>query len=85
MERESHTDGILDYPQYTRPSIFEGNEVPEVLLSGNHREIEVWRQKQRLGRTFLRRPELLKKYNLTEDENMWLDQFCKENDEGMKD
>ncbi len=85
LERESHTDGILDYPQYTRPSIFEGNEVPEVLLSGNHREIEVWRQKERLGRTFLRRPELLDKYNLTEDEIKWLDQFCKENDEGPKD
>ena len=85
LERESHTDGILDYPQYTRPSIFEGKKVPEVLLSGNHNEIEAWRHKERIGRTFLRRPDLLEKYNLTEEENKWLDQFCKENYEGVKD
>ena len=85
LERESHTDGILDYPQYTRPSVFEDNKVPEVLLSGNHREIEVWRKKERLRRTLLRRPELLENQNLTEEEDNWLHQFCKENDEGLKD
>ena len=85
LERESHSDGILDYPHYTRPSIFEGNKVPEVLLSGNHNEIEAWRHKERIGRTFLRRPDLLEKNKFTEEENKWLDQFCKENDEGVKD
>ncbi len=85
LERESHTDGILDYPQYTRPSNFEGKKVPEVLLSGNHREIEAWRHKERIGRTFLRRPDLLEKHDFTKEENKWLDQLCKDNDEGVKD
>lgn len=58
-EFESFEDGLLEYPQYTRPSIYEGMEVPEVLLSGHHKNIEEWKRKEALRRTFERRPELL--------------------------
>ena len=57
--QESFVDGLLDCPHYTRPEEYEGERVPEVLLSGHHAEIERWRRKQALGRTWLRRPELL--------------------------
>ena len=56
---ESFTQGLLDWPHYTRPEEFEGLRVPQVLLSGNHRDIERWRMKQALGRTWRRRPDLL--------------------------
>lgn len=57
---ESHTDNLLEYPQYTRPPSYEGRNVPEILLSGNHPEIEKWRKNQAKARTKLRRPDLLK-------------------------
>ena len=57
---ESHFNGMLEYPQYTRPPVFMGREVPEVLLSGHHANIEKWRKKQALLRTKLKRPDLLK-------------------------
>jgi tRNA (guanine37-N1)-methyltransferase len=57
---ESHSSGTLEYPQFTRPEIFEGYRVPEVLLSGHHAQIKQWRSKQALERTRLRRPDLLK-------------------------
>jgi len=56
---DSHRDGLLEYPQYTRPAEFEGQRVPEVLLSGNHRLIADWRRRQQLRRTLLRRPDLI--------------------------
>lgn len=56
---ESFTDDLLDCPQYTRPRFFEGVEVPEVLLSGDHRAVERWRQQQRIEKTWKRRPDLL--------------------------
>ena len=56
---ESHTDGLLEYPQYTRPAEFRGMKVPEVLLSGNHAEIATWRAEQARLRTNERRPDLL--------------------------
>jgi len=56
---ESHTGGLLEYPQYTRPDMYRGWKVPEVLLSGNHREIADWRRQQALKRTVERRPDLL--------------------------
>jgi tRNA (guanine37-N1)-methyltransferase len=56
---ESHTGGLLEYPQYTRPEDFRGWRVPEVLLSGNHAEIAKWRREQSLKRTAERRPDLL--------------------------
>lgn len=62
---ESHSSGMLEYPQYTRPEVFNGRRVPEVLLSGHHDDIRRWRQEQSLARTRQRRPDLLK----TEDPN----------------
>ncbi|ELR96970.1 tRNA (guanosine(37)-N1)-methyltransferase TrmD [Gloeocapsa sp. PCC 73106] len=59
LKAESFEDGLLDYPQYTRPPVFRGWEVPLVLRSGNHREIEKWRREQQLQRTLERRPDLL--------------------------
>lgn len=61
LEEESHTAGLLEYPQYTRPPEFRGLKVPEVLLGGNHREIEKWRREQAETLTRERRPDLLKK------------------------
>jgi tRNA (guanine37-N1)-methyltransferase len=61
VKSESFTNGLLEYPQYTRPPEFNGKRVPEVLLSGNHEEIEAWRHKMSLERTAERRPDLLKK------------------------
>ena len=57
---ESFSEGMLEYPQYTRPEVYRGMRVPEVLLSGNHQEIKKWRQKEALKKTRDRRPELLK-------------------------
>jgi tRNA (guanine37-N1)-methyltransferase len=59
LEQDSFSDGLLSHPQYTQPRVFEGMEVPEVLLSGNHTAIDQWRQRQRLERTRQRRPDLL--------------------------
>ena len=56
---ESHSDGLLEYPQYTRPAEFRGWQVPDILLSGNHGEIAKWRRQQRIIRTAKRRPDLL--------------------------
>ena len=60
VEQDSFYDGMLDYPQYTRPAKFKNFKVPEVLLSGNHLEIEKWRKQQSYERTKNRRPDLLK-------------------------
>ncbi len=65
---ESHAAGLLEYPQYTRPPLFRGWSVPEVLLSGNHGEVARWRRKESLKRTLERRPELLKKAALSPDD-----------------
>jgi tRNA (guanine37-N1)-methyltransferase len=65
---ESHTDGLLEYPQYTRPAEFRGWKVPDILLSGNHGEIARWRRRQRVLRTARRRPDLLEKATLSETE-----------------
>jgi tRNA (guanine37-N1)-methyltransferase len=65
---ESHSDGLLEYPQYTRPAEFRGWQVPDILLSGNHGEIARWRREQRIIRTAQRRPDLLEKACLTKDE-----------------
>ncbi|MBN1135587.1 MAG: tRNA (guanosine(37)-N1)-methyltransferase TrmD [Anaerolineae bacterium] len=65
---DSHAEGLLEYPHYTRPAVFRGLAVPEVLLSGNHAEIVRWRRRQALRRTWLRRPDLLRQAYLgTED------------------
>lgn len=68
---ESHYYGLLEHPQYTRPRNFEGKEVPKVLLSGNHSNVEKWKRYQSLKSTFIKRPDLLKDIDLTnEDEDL---------------
>ncbi len=66
FEDESHYKGLLEYPQYTRPSVWRGKKVPEVLLSGHHKNIENWRHEQSLIRTAKVRPDMLKKIEITE-------------------
>jgi tRNA (guanine37-N1)-methyltransferase len=70
--KDSHSSGLLEHPHYTRPANFRGYEVPEVLLSGNHKKIEEWRNKESLRRTFERRPDLLESYPLSEQQKKWL-------------
>jgi tRNA (guanine37-N1)-methyltransferase len=77
-KQESFTTGLLDYPHYTRPDELNGMKVPDVLLHGNHKAIERWRLKQTLGRTYLRRPDLLALHDLSEAEKQLLDEFLKE-------
>ncbi len=79
-EQDSFTDGLLDCPHYTRPEDFEGMRVPEVLLSGNHELIRRWRLKQSLGRTWLRRPDLLQAINLTEEQQKLLTEYRRDLD-----
>lgn len=79
-EQDSFTDGLLDCPHYTRPEDFEGMRVPEVLLSGNHELIRRWRLKQSLGRTWLRRPDLLQARNLTEEQQKLLTEYRRDLD-----
>lgn len=75
---ESFSWGILDYPHYTRPPVFEGLKVPEVLLSGNHREIALWRKKEALKRTLQRRPELFERAQLTDEDRRLLSEIEEE-------
>jgi len=69
---DSFVCGLLEYPQYTRPSEYRGWKVPEVLLSGHHAEIEGWRRRESLRRTLMRRPDLLSQAELTEEDRKWL-------------
>ncbi|MGI6484933.1 MAG: tRNA (guanosine(37)-N1)-methyltransferase TrmD [Tepidanaerobacteraceae bacterium] len=70
-EDESFSNGLLEYPQYTRPEVYRGMVVPKVLLSGNHKEIQLFRRKEALKRTFRKRPDLFKKLKLSElDESL---------------
>jgi tRNA (guanine37-N1)-methyltransferase len=72
---ESHSDGLLDWPHYTRPAVIDGLAVPEVLLSGDHAAIERWRLREALGRTWLRRPELLERRGMSAAERALLQEF----------
>ncbi|GIU07349.1 tRNA (guanosine(37)-N1)-methyltransferase TrmD [Shewanella morhuae] len=74
-EQDSFSDGLLDCPHYTRPESLDGLDVPAVLLSGNHEQIRLWRLQQSLGRTLLRRPELLQNLALTDEQTTQLAQF----------
>lgn len=76
--QESFADGLLDCPHYTRPEVYEGLPVPPVLLTGHHAEIRRWRLKQALGRTWLRRPELIGKRQLSSEESALLEEFKQE-------
>ncbi|NLY49553.1 MAG: tRNA (guanosine(37)-N1)-methyltransferase TrmD [Firmicutes bacterium] len=70
--------GLLEYPQYTRPEVWEGRQVPPVLLSGNHEEIRLWRRREALARTLERRPDLLAQAKLTEEDFMLLAEIERE-------
>jgi len=76
--QDSFVDGLLDCPHYTRPEAYAGQAVPPVLMSGNHAEIGRWRLKQALGRTWQRRPDLLGKRVLSDDEKRLLEEFKQE-------
>jgi len=75
---ESFVQGLLDCPHYTRPDVYEGRAVPPVLLSGDHAAIARWRLKQSLGRTWLRRPELLAARGVNAEESLLLEEFRRE-------
>lgn len=77
---ESHNSGLLEYPQYTRPPEYRGWKVPEILLSGNHGEIARWRREQAISRTALRRPDLLRRAELTPEEKQQAEGLHKSTD-----
>jgi tRNA (guanine37-N1)-methyltransferase len=72
---DSHTSGLLQYPQYTRPADFRDSSVPEVLLSGDHRAVAKWRRRESLRRTLERRPDLLASAHLTDDDLVMLSEM----------
>lgn len=74
-EVESFHDNLLEYPQYTRPEVYEGMRVPEVLLSGHHKNIEEWRRQKSIERTLMRRPDLLENANLSKKERIYLEKL----------
>ena len=75
VEQDSFSNGLLDYPQYTRPETEDGLTVPEVLMSGDHGQIARWRKMQSLGRTYIKRPDLITARTLTEEEKQLLDEY----------
>ncbi len=76
--QDSFADGLLDYPHYTRPEETDGRRVPEVLLSGDHARIAKWRYQQALGRSFQRRPDLVEKLELNDEQQKLLDEYLEE-------
>ncbi|MBM4276917.1 MAG: tRNA (guanosine(37)-N1)-methyltransferase TrmD [Deltaproteobacteria bacterium] len=76
-EEDSFFDSLLEYPQYTRPASFRGHGVPEALLSGNHQAISLWRRREALRRTQMRRPDLLSKASLSEEDKRILEEISK--------
>lgn len=78
FSEESHYKGLLEYPQYTRPYDYEGYKVPDLLLSGNHKEIEKWRHYQALKTTFLKRPDILENLELSKEDMEILETIKKE-------
>lgn len=79
-QTDSHSTGLLEHPQYTRPADFRGMQVPEVLMNGNHKLIEEWRLKESLKRTYQRRPDMLAKFALTSEMEKMLEEIKAEND-----
>ena len=77
-KEESFSQGLLEYPQYTRPEVFEGQQVPEVLLSGHHENIDKWRRKQSLKITLNKRPDLLEKIELSDEDKKVLEEIKNE-------
>lgn len=82
-EQDSYVDGLLDYPHYTRPEQVDGRQVPEVLLSGDHAAIARWRRKQALGRTWQRRPDLLRQVELDSEQQRLLEEYIAEQAAGV--
>ena len=80
-QQDSFVNGLLDCAHYTRPEVYAGGAVPEVLLSGNHEQIRRWRLKQSLGQTWLKRPDLLEKLVLNKEQQSLLDEFRREHNE----
>ncbi len=83
-QQDSFSEGLLDYPHYTRPEEYLGDRVPPVLMNGNHRDIENWRQQQALGRTWQRRPELLQRIRLDARQQALLDEYIAESERTRK-
>lgn len=77
IDDESHSDGLVEYPQYTRPQNFRGLEVPPVLLSGHHAQIAAWRREQAIRKTALTRPDLLERATLSVAERAWVEELLK--------
>lgn len=75
---DSHSTGLLEHPQYTRPADYKGKKVPDVLMSGNHEKIRQWKVKESLRRTYLRRPDMLENYVLNDEEKQLLDEIKQE-------
>jgi tRNA (guanine37-N1)-methyltransferase len=78
--KDSHAQGLLEHPQYTRPPIYRGCAVPEVLLSGHHSEVALWRRREALRRTYQRRPDLLEKAQLTDEDLAFLESITQKSD-----
>ncbi|MCD7773916.1 MAG: tRNA (guanosine(37)-N1)-methyltransferase TrmD [Ruminococcus sp.] len=78
---ESHYSGLLEYPQYTRPEIWRGKRVPEVLLSGHHENIKKWRHNQSLMRTADRRQDMIEKYDLSDEDKKFLSEYMSKKQE----
>lgn len=77
-ESDSHSNGLLEHPHYTRPPVFRGWDIPEVLLSGNHARIDRWRRKESLRRTLKRRPDMLEKITLSKADRKLIDEILAE-------
>ena len=84
IQEESFTNGLLEYPQYTRPEVFLGKRVPEVLLSGHHENIKEWRRNQSIINTYLKRPDLLKEIELSDKEQKMLSEYKNLKEGGSK-
>ena len=86
---ESFQDNLLEYPQYSRPAVWRGKEVPPILLSGHHANVEIWRRQQSILRTRQRRPELLEEAQLSKKERQYLEELCRQErqkeEEGKED
>ena len=78
IDEESFSNGLLEYPQYTRPEIFDNVKVPDVLISGHHENIRKWRRERSLENTFKKRPEMLENIELTEKEKVYIEKLKKE-------
>ncbi len=85
INNDSFCDHLLDHPHYTKPNEIDGLGVPDILLSGNHNEIKLWRRRQSLGATYLKRPDLLKNVNLSKEDDRLLQEFIAEHKEKKSD